>query len=117
MQHFRVSHVDSDVRDAVCSVGSLEKHKISRLYFVFGHVSADIVQSLSRTSSYAPSRMVVDPRDKSGAVKGGFGRAATPDVWIAEEFFRFRFDFCECVGFSEGILMTAMVCSDENSSG
>ena len=71
-------------------IGALEEHQIARADIGGGHPCADAQQPRSAQPPEAPAHaaVVVDVADEAGAVEGGGGRAAAPDVGVAEILLR-----------------------------
>ena len=71
-------------------IGALEEHQIAGAQVGGGHPRTELAQSLRAQPAEAPAHaaVVVDIADEAGAVEGGGGRAAAPDVGVAEILLR-----------------------------
>ena len=65
-------------------IGALKEHQIARSDIGGGHPRTELAQSLRAQPAEAPAHaaVVVDIADKAGAVEGGGGRTAAPDVGV-----------------------------------
>lgn len=90
MEHHIVAHIDTHMGRAGGVIGALEEHQIARSDIGGGHPRTELAQSLRAQPAEAPAHaaVIVDIADKAGAVERGGGRAAAPDVGVAEILLR-----------------------------
>ena len=75
-------------------VGLFKENKVAGTGAFRGNIGAHAPQPLRAQPAEAPvqAAVVVDIRNEAGAVEGGGGRAAAPDVGVAQILFRFLDD-------------------------
>ena len=75
-------------------IGLFKENKVARTSAFRGNVGAHAPQPLRAQPAEAPmlAAVVVDIRNEAGAVEGGGGRAAAPDVRVAQILFRFLYN-------------------------
>ena len=92
MQHHIVAHIDANMGRAAGVIGLFKEDQIAGLCVCRGDIGAHSPKSLCAKPSEAPMQpaVVVDIRNKTGAVKGRSRGAAAPHIGVAEILFRLR---------------------------
>ena len=92
MQHHIVAHIDANMGRAAGVIGLFKEDQIAGLCVCRRDIGAHASEPLRAEPSEIPMQtaVVVDIRNKSGAVKGRSRRAAAPHIGEAEILFRLR---------------------------